>query len=703
MSKMHQESGDKMQQDSSKLGLLAVLVIVVCAVVLAAHWPALSAQALSFDDYQFLVDDNPLVQNPSWASAKSILTEVLNPSAVGGYYQPLPVISVMLDYAMGGNNKNLRVFHRTNLAFHVLNTVSVIILLYSLFGQPILAVLAGLLFGIHPLAVEPVTWISERKTLLAMLFALWCMISYVHFARKGSWKLYAVCIVMYLFALMSKPTSLPLPVLMLLMDYWPLERLKPRAVIEKIPFFVLGGIFTVITIISNTRSGGLLSSLQSSVEIESLRIPLVVCYLIIFYLYKIIWPVNLSSAYALPEPLSLSNPVILIGVIGTIALIAVLLLSTRWTKALVSGWLFFFVAVLPTLGLIRFSFWVFASDKYVYMPVIGLLMVLVWGMGQAWKPGWRRITISRAALVGLILLLSAAEFRGVRSYLVHWRDTVSLCEYMLKLAPNAAPVHNMLGLTFQSQGKLDEAVSHYLDALRADPRKADAHNNLGSTFLAQGKLDEAITHLNRALQLRPRYYDAHNNLGIAFESQGKSDEAISHYLQAININPNNADAHYNLANVLQSQGKLDEAVSHYLQSLKTRPGDADAHYKLANTLQSQDNLDEAMFHYRQALRLKPDWLLPLNRMAMILAAHPSPMKRNPAEAIALAERAAELTGHQNPLILSTLAGAYAASGQIDLAVKTAQTAKALAESDKADELVEYINKQLELYSRPAGR
>ncbi len=696
---MCQEHGDQIQQNSFQLKLLAILVIIVCAVVLAAHWPVLSAKATSFDDYQLLENDNPLVQNPGWSSAKSIFTEVLNPSAVTGYYQPLPVISVMLDYAMGGNDKNLYVFRRTGIVVHILNTALVIILLYGLFGQPVPAALAGLLFGIHPLTVEPVTWISERKTLLAMFFALWCMIFYVHFVRRGNRKLYAICMVMYLFALVSKPTSTPLPVLMLLMDYWPLERLKLRTVIEKIPFFVLGGIFTVITIISNNRSGGLLSSIQSSVEIEPLRIPLVVCYLIIFYLYKIIWPVNLSSVYALPEPLSLSNPEILIGVIGTFALIAVLLLSTRWTKALVTGWLFFFVAILPTLGLIRFSFWVFASDKYVYMPVIGLLMVLVWGMGQAWKPDWRRITISGTVLVGLILILSAAEFCGVRRYLVHWRDTISLGEYMLKLTPNAVPVHNMLGLAFQSHGKFDEAVKHYHQALQLKSDSTEAHANLGNILLSEGKYEEAAGHYRKTLQVRPNCAEIHCNLGNALLLQRKLDEAVSQYHKALQLKPNLAKVHNNLGTVFTLQGNIDEAVSQYRKALQLRPGYADAHFNLGCVLQSAGKLDEAVSHFFQVLQVKPDHVASLNNLAWILAANPDPNIHNASRAIEFAQRAAELTRHHDANILKTLAAAYAAADRFDQAVTTEQQALKLAIASQDSNLADYLRKKLELYKQ----
>ena len=208
--------------------LLALLAAVVAAAICAAYWPVLSAQAISFDDAQF-VTENPLVQNPSWQSAGQFLSEVRKPSTVKGYYLPLSMISLMLDYAAGGRPDDLRAFHRTSLALHVLNSVLVIVLIYSLFQQVWPAALLGLLFGLHPLTVEPVAWVGERKTLLAAFFALWCLILYVRYTRNARWRWAVASLVMYLLALLSKPTAAPLPLLLLLLDWWPLRRIGKRA------------------------------------------------------------------------------------------------------------------------------------------------------------------------------------------------------------------------------------------------------------------------------------------------------------------------------------------------------------------------------------------------------------------------------------------------------------------------------------------
>lgn len=391
-----QEGGNLSKWSASRIGLPVALLVVVSAAVLVAHWPSLSAQAFMFDDEQCLTE-NLLVQNPGWASARRFLTEVLKPSTVRGYYQPLTMLSLMTDYALGGRPDNLYPFHRTNLTLHVMNTMLVIVLLYLLFGRAWVAAGVGLLFGLHPMTVEPIPWVGERKTLLAAFFALWCLILYVRYARRGNWRLYIGCMVMYVAALMSKPTSTPLPVLMLLMDYWPLRRFKRQLVLEKLPFFVVGAIFAIITYVSQSNTFGVRLPGEYGPE----RIPLTLCHNIIFYLYKIVWPANLSSHYAFPEVLGLSNPTVLAGVIGTCILIPLLVISLRWTRAALTGWMFFFVAIFPTMQIIAFNN-IIASAKFAYLPSVGLLMVLASLLG--WFCGAHSVSKHAARYVAVTVI-----------------------------------------------------------------------------------------------------------------------------------------------------------------------------------------------------------------------------------------------------------------------------------------------------------
>jgi Tfp pilus assembly protein PilF len=543
---------------------LAALICLVACIVLAVHWPALSAKALSFDDAQYLTK-NKLVQNPSWDSARRFLTEVLEPSTVKGYYQPLSMISLMLDVAMGGSADNLRPFHLTSLLLHVANTSLVIVLLYALFGQVWPAAMVGLLFGVHPLTVEPIPWIGERKTLLAAFFGLWSMVIYVWYTRKQNRQLLLACGLTYVLALMAKPTTTPLPLLFLLFDFWPLKRLSRRSAVEKLPLFLVMVVSSLITVISQSQT----ASAQMPSERNIIQVLLILCHNIIFYPLKIIWPVNLSSHYPIPRPIALSDPMILAGVIGTCVLLGLLLVSVRRVRAPLTCWLFFFVAIFPTMGVVGFTD-VIASDKFAYLPSVGLLILLACLLGQVWKsidgPAALRIVITI-----LIAVLVTGESVGTRGYLQKWRDTETLHRHMLALAPRAGVLHNGLGNALNEQGRTREAISYFRTAVKLEPKHYGLRTNLALALHRNGKSDEAMEHFYRVVELNKDYAAGHKNLGIALLQRDNFAEAAEHLSIAIDLRPNDANLHYNLAVALARQHLFKQAVHEFRRTLQIDP------------------------------------------------------------------------------------------------------------------------------------
>ncbi|MHC4239824.1 MAG: tetratricopeptide repeat protein [Planctomycetota bacterium] len=583
----------------SEILLLLVLLVVLAACVTFTHWPALSAQASSFDDEQYL-HRNALVQDPGWTSTWRFLSEVLRPSTVGGYYQPLAMISLMLDYAMGGRPDNLLPFHVTSLCLHVLNTLLVTILLYMLFGEIWPAVITGLLFGLHPMTVEPISWVSERKTLLGSFFALWCLVLYVRYAQKrGSPMLYGASIAMYVLALLAKPTTTMVPILLLLLDFWPLRRLNKRALIEKVPLFIIMIVFAFITVISQSHTASIVMPSEHNLT----RTPLILCHNIVFYLYKIVWPVNLSSHYPFPAPLVVSDPMILAGVIGTCILLPVLLVSLRWTRALLTGWLFFFIAILPTMGIIGFTN-VIASDKYAYLPCVGLLMAVAWLLRRLWTyvPG----SVSRRIVIAaFVSVLAVAESVATRRYLIHWRDSEKFYQHMLSLAPNAASVHMNLANTVLKMERHDEAIKHYKEAIKIRPDYVEAYYNLGIALCSAKKHAEAVEAYYAVLRLRKNHRKVLFRLADALAKNGQLDEAISYYDEALEQAPNNVEVLNNFALALVKKGTIDEAVKIYEKSLEIKPGSVEVLNNLGNALVKQKKFGEAIACYEQALRLRP--------------------------------------------------------------------------------------------------
>ena len=711
---------------SGRRGLLKVCLLAgVFAVVLAVHWPALSSRALFFDDDLYLTD-NTLVQNPGFGSAKRFLAEVLEPSTVHGYYQPLTMISLMLDYAIGGRTNNLMPFHRTSLILHGVNTVLIILLLYQLFDRFWPAVGAGLLFGLHPMTVETIPWIGERKTLLSAFFALCALNSYVLSRRSSRRGLFAGSIVMYVLAVMAKPISLPLPVLMLLLDYWPLKRFSKRAVLEKATFFLIAGIFAVITIISQGRTAAITTPAEHGLG----RISMVFCHNMLFYPFKILWPVNLSSYYVFPEPFGLSDPMVLAGVIWTVLLVPLLLVSVRRTRGLLAGWLFFFAAIFPTMGVIGFTI-VIAADKFAYLPSVGFVMMLtsflVWFCGQG------RYAIRRAVVAIVILILAGSETIATRQNYFYWRDTVGHYEHMLTLTPDVTAMLYNLAKAFERENRTDEAIDRYHRIIKIDPNYYRAYNNLGFALKSQGQSDEAIECYRHALRIKPDFPEAYFNLGAVAQEQGRFDNAVEYFRQALRYKPDYADACYNLGNTLKAMGRFGEAVEQYNQALRYRPGDIKVLTNLGNTLSQQDRpreailafsevlrldpdsaiahsnlgwelkktgaVDEAIGHFNQSIRLNPGLVPPLFGLATTLAQRSGP--GDIEQAIVFAERAAEITRHQDVFVLEMLADTYAAGGRYDRCLETGRQALGLADGAGNTKLADHIREKLDKYTHAA--
>jgi Flp pilus assembly protein TadD len=494
----------------SKAGLLTLLVIGVSIIVVTAHWPILSSKVLFFDDNSYLVE-NPLVKNPSWQSTKRFFAEVRHPSTVRGYYQPLSMVSLMFDYALGGRADNLKPFRITSLILHVANTCLVGIVLYQLFGNVFAAVIAGLIFGVHPAGVECIGWLAERKALLACFFSLLSLIAYLRFAGRKNKTAYILCVVFFILALLSKPTSVPLPIVMILLDYWPLKRFSRKTLAEKIPFLVLSAFAALITFISQAVASGVVTPSSRG----GLKVVMIICHNIVFYIYKFLWPVTLYPRYMFPDPFTLSNPAVSAGVIGTIFLLAALLISLRWTRAFLTGWLIFFILLAPAIGIIGFTD-VIAADRFLYQPAIGMLMILAWLLKRFCPASISNLSRRDIAVTAAAVLLLAGEAAATRRYLSHWSDTISLYRYSLAICPDDPLVNDNLGAALAQQGRLDEAIGYLARAVKLNPKNANAHSNLALAFTLKGRAKQAIFYYRNVLKLSPNDQYALINLAWIF-------------------------------------------------------------------------------------------------------------------------------------------------------------------------------------------
>lgn len=588
--------------------MLAVMLVAVIIIVFFAHRRALTAQALSMNDGDYVVQ-NYRVQNPSWRHAGLFLAEVTRPAMVEGYYQPLAMISLMLDSAMGGRPDHLMPYHRTSLALHAANTVLVIILLYLLFHQPVPAVLAGLLFGLHPMTVEVVTWLGERKTPLATLFALISMVFYVRYARSGSRGIYAASLVTFLLALLSKPTVTPLPILLLLLDYWPLGRLGWRRIIEKLPFFAIAVASAVITVISQRHVD--LTALQDISFEQNL---LIVCHNVLFYPLKMIWPANLCPVYPFPEPIDVSNVPVFLGAVWTVLLAGGLVISLRWTRSFMAGWLFFLVALTPTLLNVGYAMGV-AADKYAYLPVVGFLLIVAWLLSWLWTNAVAGVSprLCRSTVVLVPLGAAACYAVATSRYQLKWQDPDLYCEHILSIAPKTAWAHQALASHLIDQNRIDDAVQHARQAVELDPDNYKIRITYGEALSRQNDTTEAIAQLTRALAIKPDSAEAHNGLGMAYGAAGQWDEASRHFEAALENQPHSPEILFNLGTAYLYAGRFENALSCLSEVSRDRPDNpevtdrlAQTHYSWGQTLARENKLDDALPHFEKAVGLRPN-------------------------------------------------------------------------------------------------
>jgi tetratricopeptide (TPR) repeat protein len=639
--------------------LFLYALLAVCTLVLLVHLPDLSARANLYDD-QYYVINNPLVQNASWASAWRFLVEVRKPSTVPGYYHPLTMISLMVDRFLAGPRESIRVYHRTSLLLHVANTALLAVFLYLLLGQPLISAGVALLFGLHPIAVESVCWLSERKTVLSSFFALWSLIAYVRFARDHKMRFYATCVVTYMLALLSKPIALPLPFVMLLLDHWPLGGLRWRSVAEKVPLFGVAGTFTVIGYVSQLHSG----SIRLPGQYDPLQVPLLLSHNMIFYVCKLFWPVHMSPHYESVDSIDPSNPQMIVSIVIACALVFLLLLSLRWTPAVAIGSLAALALILPASGIVSHAV-APVANRYLYLPSIGLLLALAWLLtrlsagsrefGLLWRP---------FGVFLVVFLLAGAEATATRRYLHHWSSTRNLYEYALSMFPRSATLHNDLAVSLKLQGRREEAAEHFRAAIRGDPT----------------------------------FYRAHYNLAIVLDELGcGTRQVIRHYQRALQLAPWFVDARLNLGSVLFRTGHQCEGLASVQKAIEAAPRSAPLHYDYGTMLVAAQQAEAGLSHLRKAIEIDPHFVTAIKGLVWFLATHPDERIRDPNEAVRLAENMRAMTKDADVSVLDVAAAAYATAGQWDRAVAAARQALAIAARREKHEAVEQIRERLRLY------
>jgi tetratricopeptide (TPR) repeat protein len=721
--------------------LLALLTIAVFGHVVHHDF-------VDYDDQDY-VTENPQVQ--------AGLTRDGTRWAFGGAHAanwiPLTWLSHMLDCQLFGLNPGWH--HTTNLLLHTANTLLLFLLLRRMTAAAVPSAAVALLFATHPLHVESVAWISERKDVLSTFFfmlTLWAYAGYAESNGQGpkskveayipqlaqqtkpvrSFRTlsYLLAILFFTLGLLSKPMLVTLPFVLLLLDYWPLGRFQITGqkskiqsigplIGEKVPFFVLALASSIITFIVQKQGGAMV--LMETVPLKLRLINAVACYG--RYLLNTVWPINLSAFYPMPPAWPAWEVAVSLTALCVITALAIRHRATRPYVAV--GWLWFLGTLVPVIGIVQVGIQSMA-DRYTYIPLIGLFILLAFGLKDlmASEPEWR-LALGMAA--GITLTLCALLTANQTSY---WRNTATLFEHALavtsdnalaeysvgvarvreenypdafshftealRIKPDYGEAHNNLGLLLVMNGKLDEGIAHYHQALATKLDTPELHFNLATALFAKGELEHAAAECRTALTRKPAFPAAALKLALILTKQGKCAQAREQYARTLRLDPQNADAHLGLGLTLMQIGDLQEAAKEF-QDVQRLRSDAQAHYNLALVLALQGRSGEALEQYRAAATLAPSWPTALNDLAWVLATDPAPEHRNGIEAIELAKKACELTKYKEPRYLGTLDACYAEAGRFGEALAIAKQAEALALNCGQKQIAEAAAQRRKLY------
>ena len=580
---------------NGKAAVLGVCALLAVAVFLV-FGQTLRHDFVNYDDGQYFFT-NPHVEtgltwnNMLWAFQ----------AAYASNWHPLTWLSLMLDVELFGTGPAGP--HLMNVLLHAANTVLLFLVLNRMMGLRsnksigattpqvglrsdksvgVAATQAGALwrsafvaalFGLHPLHVESVAWVAERKDVLSGLFFLLTLLMYARYVEQSkaqspkSKAFYGLALLFFALGLMSKPMLVTLPFVLLLLDYWPLERFTihdlrftiRRLAWEKIPFFVLSAISCVVTFVAQKDAVQPFDRIPMGIRAVNAMVSCV------RYLRKMFWPVNLAIPYPYPSHWSfelfwLSAAVFLAAIVFAVWL-------GRRFPFLITGWFWYLGMLIPVIGLVQVGAQSMA-DRYTYLPLIGVFIMLVWGTSEVFE----RWQLPRPAIWGLALLVLAACTARTLDQLRFWQNTETLFHHTIAVTKGNAVAYYNLGEYYSGKGRLDEAVDDYLKAIQIRPGYDDALNNLGVALAVKGELDEAITRIRESIHYRPDKADAYYNLGNVFIMQQKLDEAASAYAEALRLKPDYPEAHNNLANVLLTQGHRNAAVQHYREALRLNPG-----------------------------------------------------------------------------------------------------------------------------------
>ena len=655
----------------------------LCAAFVGLVWlvfgQTLGHQFVNLDDGAYVFRNSQVIRGLSIEGIRWAFTH-----PVAANWHPLTMLSHMLDCQLYGLSPAGH--HLTNVVLHAMS----VLLLFFAFWQMTRALwksaFVAAVFAIHPLHVESVAWIAERKDVLSALFFTLTIIAYVHYTRRPSLLRYFLVLFVFACGLLAKPMLVTVPFILLLLDYWPLNRAQRSAVsdqkssdlswtkllLEKVPLLVLSAAASVGTIVTQ----------EQSIQHFSLGARLGNAFVsVMTYLRQTIWPRDLAVFYPYPDNgLPFGELSAAIAIFAAITFLAFFLRRKRpyvWI-----GWLWFVGMLIPVIGLVQVGIQAHA-DRYNYLPQIGLTLIATW----AFTDLSRGRPYGRAVIVPISLAVVIALAWIARIQSSYWFDSQSLWEHALAVAPDNEMVREHLSEAYLSKGRIEDSIAQGREAARLLPQSADAHGVLGAALARTSELEEARSELLTALKLNPKLARARFNLANVLLQQGNADAAVASYQSELDLYPNFAEGHNNLANALLRMGQLDKAREHLRIALQLNPKYPEAHNNLAIVLSQTEGLRQAINEWEKTLLIDPNNLEAHSNLAWVLATSASDNIRNGPAALDHAERALHLSKGSNPRTLRLVAAANAEMGRFDAAIDAAEHGLRLAESQNDEQLI----------------
>ncbi len=651
------------------------------------YWPVAGFDFTNFDDDVYVSNNSHISNGFSWSGLFWCFQ-----AGYAGYWHPLTWMSHMLDCQLFGLQAGMH--HVVNVFLHAASSVILFLALKRMTHVFWSSAMVAALFAWHPLHVESVAWVAERKDVLSGLFWMLALYSYTRYVEEFNFRgsrikwFYGLTVLFFALGLMAKPMVVTLPCVLLLLDWWPLGRLKiigiksyRRLILEKLPFLLIAAAASFTTVISQNRVGAV-ATLQF-VPLET-RIPnALVSYL--RYTEKLLMPSKLSVIYPLHFKLPALDIVLAAAFLATISTLAILLWKDRpyWLV----GWLWFLGVLAPMIGLIQVGGQSMA-DRFSYIPSIGIFIIVCWTVDDLTRP-WQRRAVP-LALLGAVTLAACA--RQCRVQVGYWQNSGTLFRHALAIDPDNYIAHTSYGLYLCQLGQLQQARLECQRAVEIMPSNVIGYIKLCHVLELQGKADEAMAVLGASLKVRPDFSDARCELATLLLEKGRSPEAQNELQQGLAFDSANPQLHLYLGYALAQQSNFDAAENEFAQAARLAPSDSASHFQWALALAAQHKIAEAIAQYRAALQIQPDFANALNNLAWLLTASGDPRLRDGAQAVDLASRACALTQTNDAIKIETLANACAESGRFNEAVawtqKGSQVALAHGQTNLGEQMLE---------------